>query len=86
MVDNISDASFIQLVFSLSTQAFICLGDAPNPFTNETQVDLPQAKFLIDTISVLKEKTKNNLAPDELKFLDEVLHELMTRYVEKTKT
>jgi hypothetical protein len=46
------------------------------------EVDLEAAKYSIDILSVLKEKTKGNLTPDETRYLDGMLYEFRMRYVE----
>ena len=37
-----------------------------HPVTGKTEKNVDQAKFLIDTLSMLKDKTKGNLNPHEL--------------------
>ncbi|MEW6170105.1 MAG: DUF1844 domain-containing protein [Candidatus Omnitrophota bacterium] len=75
---------FIFFVSTLAMQASIALGDIPNPATNKQEVDLKQAKFFIDIISLIKEKTVNNLNLEEDNFLDKILYELRVRFVEKS--
>ncbi|HUK46203.1 MAG TPA: DUF1844 domain-containing protein [Terriglobales bacterium] len=48
------------------------------------QVDLMGAKQTIDTLGLLSEKTKNNLASKEENFLQNALYELRMAYVEVT--
>ena len=72
-------------VSTLSLQASIALGYIPNPSTNKTEEDLTQAKFLIDTLDMLKEKTMGNLSQEESAFLENLLYELRMGYVSKTK-
>ncbi len=40
------------------------------------------AKFNIDLLVVLQEKTKNNLSADEKNFLDTVVQDLQLKFVE----
>jgi len=47
---------FLNYIASLGFQAMIFLGEMPNPFTNQMDKNLKQAKFLIDTLSLLKDK------------------------------
>ena len=75
------EVSFNGLIFSLSSSALIYLGEVPDPKTNKKIKDLELAKHTIDTISMLKEKTKGNLTEEEEKFLDSVLADLKWRYV-----
>jgi hypothetical protein len=46
---------------------------------------LPLAKHSIDTLGMLREKTKGNLSREEEKFLESILTELRLRYVKLTK-
>jgi len=80
------DADFKFFVTTLAIQASVFLGAMPNPATNQKDEDLPQAKFLIDTLGMLKEKTNNNLTPEESELLENVLYELRMQYIEKNKT
>ena len=75
------EISFNGLIFSLSSSALIYLGEVPDPNTNRKTKDLELAKHTIDTISMLKEKTKGNLTEEEEKFVDSVLADLRWRYV-----
>jgi hypothetical protein len=74
------DASFTTLVSSLTTQVLLYLGDL-TPRGAEPQVNLDMAKFNIDLLGVLEEKTKGNLSADEQKMLDNALYETRMRYV-----
>ncbi|MBN2119440.1 MAG: DUF1844 domain-containing protein [Candidatus Omnitrophica bacterium] len=75
--------NFTVLVSSLSMQAMISLGKLENPLTNKKEENLEQARFLIDTLDILKEKTKGNLTGEETVFLDDSLYHLRLIYVEK---
>lgn len=77
------DFSFF--ITSLSLQASIALGQIPNPATNQKGEDFAQAKFLIDTLGMLQEKTKGNLNTEEANLLENLLYELRMSYISKTK-
>ncbi|MDD5595950.1 MAG: DUF1844 domain-containing protein [Candidatus Omnitrophica bacterium] len=79
------EPDFNFFITTLALQASISLGVVPNPSTNKTEEDIFQAKFLIDTLGMLKEKTKGNLSEEELKFLENILYELRMQYVAKQK-
>jgi len=64
-------------------QAMIALGRLENPVSGKTDKNLEQARFLVDTIGILKEKTKGNLNPEEEKLLDDSLFSLRMMYVEE---
>jgi hypothetical protein len=75
------EVNFTSLIFSLSSSALLHFGEIPDPQTGKKQVDMPLAKHAIDTIAMLKEKTKGNLTEEEQKFLDNVLTDLRWLYV-----
>jgi len=79
------EANFNFFITSIALQATIAMGVMENPATQKKEENLPQAKFLIDTLSVLKEKTKGNLSSEENNLLESVLYELRMQYVGKTK-
>jgi len=66
----------------LYTQTLMCLGEIENPLTKRKEQNLPEAQYLIDTIDMLKQKTKGNLSSDEEQYLDGLLHDLRMRYVD----
>jgi len=77
--------NFQNYVTSLGFQAMIFMGEIPNPVTNETEKNLEQAKFLIDTLVMLREKTKGNLISKEEDVLNTTIYELQMKYIEANK-
>lgn len=75
-------ADFATLVSSLVTQIFLALGGLEDPKTKKRYVDLALARHHIDTLVVLEEKTRGNLADDEKKLLDKALYETRMQYVQ----
>lgn len=77
------ELNFINYITSLIFQAMIFLGEVPNPM-NDNQYDPNpgQAKFLIDTLILLREKTRGNLNSQEHHLLDSSIYELEMKYVE----
>lgn len=80
------EPDFNFFVTTLALQAAISLGEVPNPATNKKEEDLTQAKFLVDTLGMLKEKTSGNLTETEAGFLDNLLYELRMQFLSKTKS
>jgi len=78
----IPDASFSSLVLTLSSSAWVGLGKIADPLSGEIKKDLKSAKFTIDTLIMLREKTKGNLSDDETKLLQTVLGDLQANYAE----
>src|SRR5215218_269811 len=62
---NFPPASFEMLITTLATEALVALGQMPNPLTNKAEMQPEQAKYLIDTLEVLQQKTKGNLTAAE---------------------
>lgn len=79
------EPDFSFFVTTLGLQASIFLGLVENPATNTKEEDLPQAKFIIDTLGMLKEKTKGNLSEKETTLLENVLYELRMQYISRNQ-
>ena len=79
------EASFTTLAMSVASAAAMSLGLTPNPQTGKTEKNLSLARFNIDMLNVLKEKTKGNLLKEENEFLTHVLTDLQLRFVEAEK-
>lgn len=80
-----AEVSFVNYVTSLGFQSLIFMGATPNPMTNEITKNLEQAKFLIDTLVMIKEKTQGNLSKQEEDLLGATCYELQLKYVEVSK-
>jgi hypothetical protein len=78
-------ADFQALIGTLITQALMYLGAFPDPQTGRAIVSLEHARFHIDLLSVLEEKTKGNLTEEEAQDLKQALYELRMRYIEISK-
>ncbi len=79
------EVSLSSLIFSLSSSALLHLGEIADPQTGEKKEDFALAKHSIDTIAMLKEKTKGNRTEEEEKFVDSILTDLRWRYVKASK-
>lgn len=77
--------TFSTLVLSLASSAVMALGLEKNPQTDKFEKDLDLARFNIDMLQLLKDKTKNNLNDDEKQFLEQVTSDLQLRYVSVSK-
>ncbi len=73
--------TFSTFILSLNTAALVHLGELPDPITNKKQVNLTLAKQTIDTLEMLREKTKGNLTLDEEKLLQTILYELKLKFL-----
>lgn len=75
-------ASFVNFLTTLATNAAASLGAMPHPATGKRTVDLETGKFWIDVLSMLREKTKGNLHPQEAHLLEGLLGDLRMQYVQ----
>lgn len=80
----LKEITFDSFISSLFIEALISLGEIPNPLNNQKEENLEQAKLLVDTIAMLKEKTKGNLADNETQMLENILYELRMKYISRT--
>ena len=72
---------FAMFVTGLATQALIHLGEMEHPVTKKREKNLEEAKYTIDLLEMLEEKTQGNLSADEKRYLDQVLYDLRMRFV-----
>jgi hypothetical protein len=78
------EVNFFNYVTSLAYQAMIFLGEVPNPMAGKKiEVNLQQAKLLIDTLAMLREKTSGNLNKEEEDLINSAVYELQMKYVEQ---
>ena len=77
------EPDFKFFITTLTLQASIALGHLANPSTGKTEKDPVQAKFLIDTLAMLQEKTRGNLTAEETELLENLLYELRVAYLAK---
>lgn len=77
--------TFTIFLSSLSMQAMIAMGKIENPVTKKNKINREQARFLIDTLGIVEEKTKGNLTSDEGAALAGYLFNLRMMYMEAKK-
>jgi Domain of unknown function (DUF1844) len=74
-------ADLTSLLVMLYGDAMANLGQAPDPTSGRPHVDLEQARFAIDLLAMLQDKTRGNRTPDESAVLDEMLTTLRMGFV-----
>jgi len=79
------EASFSSIVAGMGVQTAMALGQVEHPETGETQVDVQQARHLIDSLKILQEKTEGNLTRQEKQHLKSLLKELQMQFVQVAK-
>ena len=80
-----ADPIFGSLVAGLAAQTMLALGLMAPADSQEVMIDIAQAKQLIDTLMMLREKTKGNLTDTEDGQLTEAISELQRVYVARAQ-
>ncbi len=80
------EANFSTLILSIGSSAAMSLGMTPNPNSGKTEKNLEVARFNIELLRMLRQKTANNLSADEQKFLDSVTSDLQMKFVQFSKS
>ncbi len=80
-LDKGLEANFSTLILSIGSSAAMALGLAPSPVSGKVEKDLNLARFNIDLLRMLKDKTKGNLNSDEQQFLESIVTDLQMKYV-----
>lgn len=83
--EGMPPADFRGLLELVIMQAITYMGGFPDPETGRAVVSPEHAKYYIDLLGVLEEKTKGNLTAEESSDLTQVLHQLRLQFVELSK-
>lgn len=78
------EPTLILHVFTLAAQVGVALGETENPVTHQRGTDLRAARFLIDTLAMLEEKTRGNRTSEEDEYLAGVLANLRMAFVRRS--
>ncbi len=75
-------ANFSVLAMSIASSAAMALGLVPDPQSGKHQKDTALARFNVDLLLMLQDKTKGNLTSDESRFLDNIIQDLQIKVVQ----
>lgn len=73
--------TFSTHIQTLATQCAFALGLVTPQDSNQVMVDLEEARFIMDILAMLREKTKGNLTPEEDGMLTQILGQLQQVYM-----
>ncbi len=82
---DLPPADILGIVQILATQALLYMGAFPDPQTGRAMVAMDLAKFHVDLLGTLEEKTKGNLNEEEQEIVTQTAHELRLQFVEVNK-
>lgn len=77
------ESMFMQLIMGLQGSAWMLLGKIANPLTGKIEKNLEAAKATIDTLMMLREKTKGNLTKLEEDYINNTITQLQLNYAEE---
>lgn len=77
--------TFLNVIQIYQVEGMVALGKMLNPATNEITKSLDHARYVIDVLDILKEKTKGNLSAEEERFLDQTISSLKLNFVDEQK-
>lgn len=76
------EASMSVLTMSIASSAIMSMGLTSDPGSGKAHTDKNMARFNIDLLNMLKEKTKSNLTQEESDFLSQVLQDLQMKFMQ----
>ena len=79
------EITFSTLVISIGSSALMALGEIPLDENGKKEVNLDMAQLNIGLLTLLKEKTKNNLKQEEENFLNSMINNLQLKFLEVKK-
>jgi len=87
-MDNVSEdqkmtSLFLNLVQQFYQSALIFMGKIENPQTKKIEINKDMARYFIDSLEMLKFKTKNNLSEQEDQMLSKIVQELKLDFVKE---
>ncbi|MEK6555858.1 MAG: DUF1844 domain-containing protein [Bdellovibrionota bacterium] len=76
------EADFNTLIISIASSVILSLGLEKNPQTDKFEKNLDIARYNIDLLIILKEKTKGNLSTHEENYLNAIITDLQLKFVQ----
>jgi hypothetical protein len=76
---------FTAFIEGMYLEAMLYLGALPDPRTGDTAEDLDMAKYKIDLLGMIQEKTRGNLSDEEAQQLEDVLYQLRMFFVQRSE-
>ena len=76
---DLPEASFLNFLHGLGNQALMQFGDATNPQTGAREQNLPFARYTVQLLEVLRDKTEGNRSDEESAYLEGILAEFTAR-------
>lgn len=75
--------TFMTIVQMYQIEGMVAIGKMLNPGTNTITKNIDHARFVIDLLDILFQKTNGNLDADEKRFLENTLSTLRLNFLEE---
>ena len=75
------EANLTTFITGMMMEGLVALGEVENPIDKKKEFRQEHAKYIIDTLSMLKEKMSGGATTEELSMVDGILYELRMKYV-----
>jgi len=76
---QIPAASFLNFLGGLAAQGMMQLGEIPNPMTGTRERNLPYARYSLQLLEILAQKTAGNRTKEEDTYLTTMVSDLKAR-------
>ena len=79
-MSQVPPASFINFLGGIGAQGLIHVGALPHPVTGERAVDRELARYTVELLTILEEKTRGNRSEEEERYLTGMVADLRTKF------
>ena len=79
MSDELPEASFLNFLSGLGSQALMQFGEIPNPISGQREANPPYAAYTVQLLRILRDKTEGNRSAEEDEYLQRMLTDLEQR-------
>jgi hypothetical protein len=76
---QVPQATFMNFLGGLAAQGLMQLGDIPNPMSGTRDRNLPYARYTIQLLEILAQKTTGNRSGEEDTYLNNMIGDLKAR-------
>ena len=83
--NDVMEPDFFRYIQGFATQILIHLGEIDNPLQNKKTINLDLAKYSIDLLGLIKQKTEGNLTEEEEKFINGALYDLRMKFIAQSR-
>lgn len=75
----VPEATFVNFLSGLASQALMQFGELPNPLTGDRSANPAYARYTVQLLRVLRDKSAGNRTDEEERYLTSVLTDLEAR-------